>query len=74
LRHRSASIDAETLTETVDLREDEYGLKIAFERCFAAHVGLRVRGEESRRRLTRAFAGHSRDWDDTGLELTVPAD
>jgi hypothetical protein len=74
LRRDSLSTEAETLTATVDLQEDEHGLKIAFDRCFAAHVGLRVRGEESPRHLKRAFAACSRDWDDTGLELTVSAD
>jgi hypothetical protein len=56
---------------SVDLREDELGLAIAFERCFAAYVGLRIRREEARRCLKQAFANCSPDWDEAGWTLTV---
>jgi hypothetical protein len=57
---------------TVDLREDELGLAVAFERCFAAYMGLRVRREDARRYLNQAFADCSPDWGEAGFALTIP--
>ena len=71
--HRPPPVRAETLLATVDLREDELGLAIAFDRCFVAFVGLRIRREEARRRLNQAFADCSPDWDEAGWTLRVSA-
>jgi hypothetical protein len=56
---------------TVDLREDELGLAVAFDRCFAAYVGLRIRREEAGRYLNQAFANCSPDWDEAGWTLRI---
>ncbi len=63
---------ADTLLATVDLRQHELGLTLAFERCFPAYVGLRIRREEARRCLNQAFADCSQDWDETGFALMIP--
>jgi hypothetical protein len=54
------------------MQEDGRGLRIAFVRCFKAHLGLRLRAEETLRRLHRIFADYSASWNDAQQELISP--
>jgi hypothetical protein len=68
---RHAPVQGETFMETVDLRKDALRLTITFDRCFSTYLGLRIRREEARRCLNRAFADCSQDWDEASWMLTI---
>lgn len=62
-----------SILDTLRIREDGQGVHISMADCFAAHLGLRLRPDETRRCLRRRLKACSPAWNDVEKTWTLAA-
>jgi hypothetical protein len=64
---------ARAIRATIDIIDDEQGLRVGLARCFQAHLGLRLRITEFQTCIRRVTAKDTVRWHDAAQELTLSA-